>query len=81
MMEKTNINPERAHLQMLDVVALVKEIPDKDLLKGQVGTIVELLEPGIYEVEFTTKQGETKLTLALPDEFLMRLHFETSADV
>lgn len=81
MMEKTNFNPEEKQLQMLDVVALVKEIPDRDLLKGQVGTIVELLEPGVYEVEFTNKQGETKLTLALPDDVLLRLHFEIPANV
>lgn len=79
-MEKKSYDSEVTEFQMLDVVALVQEIPEKDLKKGQVGTIVELLEPGVYEVEFSNKKGETKLTIGLPGEMLMRLHFEIPAN-
>ncbi len=66
-------------LKLLDVVALLKAIPDDKLVKGQVGTIVEVLEEGIYEVEFADKQGSTVTSLALPKEDLMLLHFEIEA--
>ena len=36
--------------EMLSVVALTKDLPDKRLKRGQVGTIVDKLAPGIYEV-------------------------------
>ena len=46
-----------AELEMLAVVALVEDLPEKRLLRGQVGTIVENLAPGVYEVEFSDSDG------------------------
>jgi len=46
-----------AELEMLAVVALTEDIPEKDLRRGQVGTIVENLDPGVYEVEFSDDAG------------------------
>ena len=63
-------------LKLLDVVALLKEIPGKKLTKGQVGTIVESLDEGVYEVEFTDKKGKTITSLALKTQDMMLLHFE-----
>jgi hypothetical protein len=40
------------NIQLLDVVALTADLPDKGLLRGQVGTVVEILAPGVFEVEF-----------------------------
>ena len=40
-------------LELLSVVALLKETPDQPVRRGQVGTIVERLAPGVYEVEFS----------------------------
>lgn len=40
-------------MKILNPVALKKEIPEKGLLPGQVGTIVEEWEPGVFEVEFS----------------------------
>jgi len=60
----------------LDVVALLNDIPEKKLSKGQVGTIVEQLDDNVFEVEFSNKHGET-LTLELcKGSDLMLLHFE-----
>jgi len=45
--------------KLLDVVALLEDLPDLDLCKGQVGTIVEEYEPGVFEVEFVDANGRT----------------------
>jgi Domain of unknown function (DUF4926) len=63
-------------LEMLSVVALVKDIPERGLRRGQVGTIVETLAPGVYEVEFSDDAGRTYASLALPADQLMRLYHE-----
>ena len=63
-------------LKLLDTVALLKDMPDEKLVKGQVGTIIEMLDKGVYEVEFADKQGRTIASLALAVEELMLLHFE-----
>lgn len=44
-----------AQIRLSDVVALTEDIPDRGLLRGQVGTVVELLGPGVVEVEFVKK--------------------------
>lgn len=66
-------------LNVLDTVALMKDTPDGQLTKGQVGTIVEELADEVYEVEFANKKGETILTLALSSDYLILLHFEVEA--
>lgn len=78
-MKETHIN--KASLKLLDTVALLKEIPDAKLVKGQVGTIVEGLDEEVYEVEFTDKRGETIASLALTHEELMLLYFEAESVV
>lgn len=45
-------------VQLLDVVALTEDRPDQGLRRGQVGTVVEVLAPGVYEVEFCDDEGE-----------------------
>ena len=34
-------------IKLLDVVALTVDLPDKGLVRGQVGTVVEELAPGV----------------------------------
>ena len=63
-------------VKLLDVVALKQELPDKDLQLGQVGTVVEILAPDVYEVEFTDNDGHTYAELALRVEQLLVLHYE-----
>ena len=67
-----------AEIELLSVVALLEDIPDKDLLRGQVGTVVETLAPGVFEVEFSDGHGQTYATRALRADQLMRLHHEPS---
>ena len=61
-------------LELLDVVALTESIPDYRLLPGQVGTIVEILAPDVYEVEFSDDKGQTSM-LPLKAPQLIRLHY------
>ena len=59
--------------RLLDVVALLTDVPAHGLLRGQVGTVVELLD-GAYEVEFSDDEGETYAELALQSDHLLILH-------
>ena len=59
---------------LLDVVALLSDLPAHGLLRGQVGTVVELLD-GACELEFSDDEGKTYAELALePDELLVLHH-------
>ena len=60
--------------RLLDVVALVQDLPERRLARGQIGTIVEKLEPHVFEVEFADRQGRPYAMLALRAEQLMVLH-------
>jgi hypothetical protein len=61
-------------MKVLDVVALTQDHPEAGLQRGQVGTIVEILTTGVYEVEFADIEGRTYAMLALPEADLMILH-------
>ena len=60
--------------KLLDVVALLEELPEMSLVRGQVGTIVENLAPGVFEVEFSDDSGKTYASLSLRSSQLMVLH-------
>ena len=66
-------------LHLLDVVALLEDLPDRRLLAGQVGTIVEILSDGVYEVEFADNEGQTYCCLALQGNQVMPLHYSPIA--
>jgi hypothetical protein len=63
-------------IKLLDVVALTEDLPDRKLRRGQVGTVVELLDPGVFEVEFTDNDGRTFASLALRENQLLLLHYQ-----
>ena len=63
-------------LKPFDVVAILEEQPENALLRGQVGTIVETLAPGVFEVEFSDNEGRTYASLAFPAHKLLLLHHE-----
>ena len=58
------------------VVALLEDLPERGLRRGQVGTVVEPLAPGVFEVEFSDNQGRTYATLALRADQLIILHHD-----
>ena len=67
-----------AEFKILAVVALLEDLPERGLLRGQVGTIVETLGPNAYEVEFSDDSGRAYASLALREEQMMRLRHEPS---
>ena len=62
-------------IQLLDVVALTEDLPERGLTRGQVGTVVESLAPNVYEVEFCDNDGRTYAMLPLRADQLMVLHY------
>lgn len=65
-----------SRINLLDVVALIEELPDRGLHRGQVGTVVETLAPGVYEVEFSDDDGRTFATIALRADQLLVLRYQ-----
>jgi hypothetical protein len=63
-------------IRVLNVVALTEDIPDRGLLRGQVGTVVESLDPGVFEVEFVDNDGKTYAMLPLKSSQLLVLHYQ-----
>jgi hypothetical protein len=57
----------------MPLVALLKDRPDLGLARGQLGTIVQELEGGFYEVEFDDPDGRTYAFAALPGDALLVL--------
>jgi hypothetical protein len=62
-------------ISQLDVVALTVDLPEKGLLRGQVATIVDVLAPGVFELEFSDDEGRTYAQATLQDHQLMVLHY------
>ena len=63
-------------MELLSVVALTEDVPGPGLKRGQVGTVVECLGPGAYEIEFIDDQARTYAMEPLRENQLMRLHYE-----
>ncbi|WP_207162015.1 DUF4926 domain-containing protein [Thiocapsa imhoffii] len=62
-------------IKELDVVASLRDLPEARLVKGQVGTIVEMLGDSAYEVEFCGDDGRAYAMLGIKEEDLMLLHY------
>ena len=64
-------------IKLLDIVALTVDLPEYNLWRGQVGTIVDILAGGsAFEVEFSDRQGRTFESLGLRPDQLMVLHYD-----
>lgn len=63
-------------VDVLDVVALTEDLPERGLYRGQVGTVVESLAPDVFEVEFSDDEGRAYASLALNASQLLVLHYE-----
>ncbi len=61
-------------IELLDTVAILEDIPARGLQIGEVGTVVELLAPDVYEVEFSDDDGRTYAMFALRVDQLIVLH-------
>jgi len=63
-------------IEIFDVVALTSNLPDTDLVTGQVGTVIELLGSDTYEVEFIDQAGRSYATATVAGEQLLVLRYE-----
>lgn len=61
-------------IELLDTVALAEDLPQRNLRQGEVGTVVEILDPNVFEVEFSDDDGETYAEFALRNDQLILLH-------
>ncbi len=67
--------------KLLDVVALTVDLPQYNLWRGQVGTVVETLANGAaFEIEFSDRNGRTYESLGLRPEQIIVLRFEPAPD-
>jgi len=64
----------KTSIKLLDTVALLEDLPARNLKRGEVGTVVEILAPDVYEVEFCDDEGETYAELSLRGDQLVLLH-------
>lgn len=67
-------------VELLDVVALIEDLPENNLSRGQVGTVVEVLASGVFLVEFSDNKGRTYAMLPVRAEQFMLLPFEAGAE-
>lgn len=63
-------------IRLLDVVALTEDVPAYALVRGQVGTVVEALSDGVFEVEFSDDSGRTYAMVPLGPRQMMVLRYE-----
>jgi len=68
-------------IKLLDVVALTRDLPEHGLVRGQVGTVVEVLGADTFEVEFSDNHGRCYAELAVPVSKLIVLHHQPVAAV
>jgi len=76
-MKSTKI--EREGPSLLDVVALLSDLPAQRLARGQVGTIVEELDGKTLLVEFSDDQGHAYAVAPCPRTELLVLHYVPEA--
>ena len=69
----------KRRIKLLDTVALLEEVLGRKLKRGEVGTVVEILGPDVYEVEFCDEDGQTYAELALRVDQLVTLHNQGEA--
>jgi len=63
-------------VKLLDAVALLEDVQVEgvSLQRGEVGAVVEILAPDVYEVEFCDDHGRAYAFASLPAEKLLVLH-------
>lgn len=69
-------------IKLLDIVALTHDMPERNLRRGEVGTVVEILANGdAFEVEFSDRDGQTYESLSFRASELMVLHHEPTPEL
>ena len=63
-------------IELYELVALLEDLPDDNLYRGQVGTVIEIYSPDAFEVEFSDRKGITYGLQSFRADQLLRLYFE-----
>lgn len=63
----------------LNLVALLADLPEPGLARGQVGTIVEVFDDATYLVEFSDDQGQAYAFAPCAKSQLLVLHYVPQA--
>ena len=71
MTEETTKSDGRRRL--LSVVALLRDLPERALVRGQVGTVVEALDEATALVEFSDDDGRAYAIVPCPRDALLVL--------
>lgn len=71
-------------IKLLDVVALLEDVPGEGLHRGEVGTVVEVFTdkpdlPGALLVEFSDRNGESYAFASLSPQQLVKLRYRDAA--
>ena len=71
-------------IKLLDVVALLEDVPSEGLSRGEVGTVVEVFAgkpdlPGTLLVEFSDRNGESYAFAPLRPQQLVKLRYRDRA--
>ena len=75
LLERNQEPTEKGKIKLLDVVALTEDVPEHNLKRGEVGTVVEILSNGeAFEVEFSDDNGQMYKCLSFPASQLKVLH-------
>jgi hypothetical protein len=66
----------RIEVKLLDAVALLEDVQTEEVLlqRGEVGAVVEILAPDVYEVEFCDDHGRAYAFASVHAEQLLVLH-------
>jgi hypothetical protein len=70
---------EMDEIKLLDVVALIEDLESEGLRRGEVGTVVERWDTGVFEVEFSDDEGKAYAFAALRPDQIMKLYFRKDA--
>ncbi len=65
--------------ELHDVVALLDDIPAQSLSRGQVGTVVEVLNSDTALVEFSDDEGRAYAIAPVAKAQVLLLHYEPEA--
>lgn len=64
-----------SEIKILNPVAVVEDLPEHGLRRGEVGTVVDVWKDGALEVEFSDPSGEAYAFVALESNKLMPLYY------
>lgn len=65
----------KVSIALLEVVAVTVGIPERGIERGQVGTVVDILDADRYAVEFSDDEGRTNAQAAMGGDQLIVLRY------